>query len=181
MAHVEPAAVSRPVTSTAGPSMFRPDPGFDQRVALFRHGTGTARIRNVELLDDAGQALAAVDFNQEVILRVHVEFYEAAPFCILGYVIRDTAGIDLLGTNTYEENAPIPPRKAGETAVVDYRHRLPLIRGTYSVTVALAYSRESATYFDWIDNALVFDMLPPRDGRLTHTKVWLPLEIQIHA
>jgi ABC-type polysaccharide/polyol phosphate transport system ATPase subunit len=176
----EPPPAGRPAAG-AGPAAFRPDPGFDQRAGLFRHGTGTARIRNVELLDDAGRPLPAVDFNQEVTLRIHLEFYDDAPCCILGYVIRDMAGTDLLGTNTYEENAPIPPRKAGETAVVDYRQRLPLLRGTYSLTVALAYSREAPTYFDWIDNALVFEVRAPRDGRLTHTKVWIPVEIQIHA
>jgi ABC-type polysaccharide/polyol phosphate transport system ATPase subunit len=177
----EPAPPADRPGDAAGPAAYRPDPGFDERTALFRHGTGAARIRNVELLDEAGRPLATVDFNQEVTLRVHVEFYEDAPYCILGYVIRDMAGTDLLGTNTYEENAPMPARKAGETAVVDFRHRLPLIRGTYSVTVALAYSREAPTYFDWIDNALVFEVRAPRDGRLTHTKVWLPVEIRIHA
>src|SRR5262249_40540332 len=29
---------------------FRPDPAFDRRSGLFRHGSGAARIRNVELL-----------------------------------------------------------------------------------------------------------------------------------
>jgi len=171
--------LSIPVTPTS--SVFRANPTFDQRVGLFRHGTGAARIRDVELLDEQLRPLAAADFNQEIVLRVHVEFYQDAPTCILGYFVRDKTGTNVIGTNTYEENTAIPPRKSGETVVVDFRYRLPLMPGTYSVTTALAYNRYSATYFDWIDNALVFEVLPPPDGRIIHSKVWLPLQITTHA
>lgn len=179
-AGVETAA-PRGVPAAGGAVVFRPDPSFDQRAGLFRHGTGAARIRNVEILDEQYRPLPAPDFNQAIVLRVHVEFYEDAPFCILGYYFRDKNGTDVVGTNTYEENAPIPARKAGDTLVVDYRHRVPLTPGTYSVTTALAYSRYSPTYFDWIDNALVFEVLPPPGGKWIHSKVWLPVEITVHS
>ena len=167
-----------PVAPIAG--LFRSDPTFDQRAGFFRHGTSVARIRDVELLDAQARPLAAADFNQDVVLRVHVEFYQDVPSCILGYYIRDKTGTNVIGTNTYEEDMPIPPRKAGETVVVDFRHQLPLMAGTYSVTTALAYNRYSATYFDWIDNALVFAVHPPPGGRIIHSKVWLPLQITVH-
>ena len=168
-----------PAASAA--SVFRADPTFDQRAGFFRHGTGAARIRDVELLDAQFRPLAAADFNQDTILRVHIEFYEDVPTCILGYFVRDRTGTNVIGTNTYEENVPIPPCKSGQTVVVDFRHRLPLMAGTYSVTTALAYNRYSASYFDWIDNALVFEVLPPQHGRIIHSKVWLPLQITVHA
>jgi ABC-type polysaccharide/polyol phosphate transport system ATPase subunit len=161
--------------------VFHSDPTFDQRAGFFRHGTGAARIRDVQLLDAHARPLAAADFNQDVVLRVHVEFYQDVPNCVLGYFIRDKTGTNVVGTNTYEEDTPIPPRKAGETVVIDFRHRLPLMTGTYSVTAALAYNRHSATYFDWIDNALVFEVHQPPGGRITHSKVWLPLQITVHA
>jgi ABC-type polysaccharide/polyol phosphate transport system ATPase subunit len=171
---------STPAAGGAPAGLFRADPGFDQRVGLFRHGTGVARIRNVELLDADGQPLAAVPFDQEVVLRVHVEFYAEAPVSILGYFFRDRAATNLLGTNTAEEGVELPARRAGETLVVDYRQRLPLAWGTYSVTAALAYRRDAPTYFDWVDNALVFEVLPPPGGKVVHGKVWLPVEITVH-
>jgi len=163
------------------PTLFRSDPDFDARAALFRHGTGGARIRNVELLDAAHRPLRSAAFNQEVIVRVHVEFLEDVPFCILGYFVRDRTGTDLVGTNTYEENVPVPPRKAGEVSVIEYRQRVPLMPGSYSVTTALAYNRTAAGYFDWVDNALVFEVLAPADGKLIHSRVWLPVEITLHG
>ncbi len=161
--------------------VFREDSGFDERVRVFRHGTGAARIRQVELLDLQGRPLNSVEFDDEVILRVHVQYYEDAAFSILGFSIRDKTGTDIVGSNTHEENMPLPPRLAGSTVVVDFRQRLPLANGTYSVSTALAYDRSKPSYYDWVDNALVITVLPPESGKVVHGKVSLPVSIAVHA
>ena len=176
-----PAAVAGNGAGAASTTMFHANPEFDQRAGLFRHGSGEARIRNVELVDSAGVPLTAVPFDEPIVLRVHVEFAADTPFYILGILVRDRAGNDLVGTNTYEENIAVPERRAGDTLVVDFVQRLPLNRGTYSVTVGLAYHRNAPAYLDWIDNALVMEVLPPADGRIVHAKVWLPVTITVHA
>jgi ABC-type polysaccharide/polyol phosphate transport system ATPase subunit len=175
----EPAAGQAP--GGARSAAFRADPAFDQRVGLFRHGTGGARIRHVEVLGETNRPIAAVGFDEPVTLRVHLEFYAEVPYCILGYYLRDKSGIDVVGTNTYEENVPMPARQAGDTLVVDFRQRWPLMAGSYSVTVALAYNRLSPTYFDWIDNALVVEVLAPPGGKAILAKIWLPVEIDVHG
>jgi len=163
-----------------GPVTFLPDPEFDQRVGLFRHGTGAARIRNVELLDPRGRRLVAVESGIEVTLRVHASFHEDVPTSFLGFIVRDKHGIDLIGTNNDAEGEPIPTRRSGDTLVVDFRLRLPLQPDTYSVTVALAYSPSLPAYMDWVDNCLVFEVLPPGLKRI-HARIWLPVEISIHS
>ena len=87
----------------------------------------------------------------------------------------------MLGTNTYEEHIPVPPRKAGDTLVVDFKQQLAIRPGHYSVTLGLAYNRDAPAYFDWIDNAIVFEVLPPPTGKWIHAKVWLPVEISLHT
>jgi ABC-type polysaccharide/polyol phosphate transport system ATPase subunit len=168
-------------SAAPGAAIYRPDAEFEQRAGLFRHGSGGGRIRNVEAIDPDGRPLTQIPFNHSVVLRVHVEFYADAPFYILGLIIRDKAGNDLVGTNTFEEHVPLPERRAGDTLVVDFVQQLPLARGTYSVTVGLAYHRHAPAYFDWIDNALLIEVLPPADGRIVHAKMWLPVEITVHA
>lgn len=163
------------------PAAYRPDPDFDRRVALFRHGTGAARITNVEVLDADSRPLAAVEFDQEIILRIHVEFYEDVEFSILGYFFRDRNGIDVIGTNTCEKNTPIPPRTAGDTLVVDFRQRLPLAAGTYSVTAGLAYGRDVTPCLDWVDNALILQVLSPPSGEIIHARIGLPVQIAVHT
>ena len=160
---------------------FHAEPGFDERVRVFRHGTGAAKIRSVELIDLRGRAVSSVEFGDEVILRVHVQYNEDAPFSILGFSIRDKTGTDIVGTNTHEENVPLPPRRAGDTMVVDFRQRLPLANGTYSVTTALAYDRSRPSYYDWVDNALVLTVRPPESGKIVHGKVALPVAIAVHV
>jgi lipopolysaccharide transport system ATP-binding protein len=160
---------------------FEADPAFDERIRLFRHGTGAAKIRQIELLDEAGRRITDVAFNQDVVLRVHLEYYQDAPFSILGFGIRDKGGTDVVGTNTYEEHVSLPPRRAGETLVVDFRHRLPIAHGTYSVSSALAYDRARPEYYDWVDNALILTVLPPESGKAIHGKVWIPVEIAVHT
>ncbi len=161
--------------------LFRADPVFESRTSLFRHGSGQARIRNVELLDGSERAVSAAAFDQEIVLRVHVEFLADVESYILGFFFRDRTGTDLVGTNTLEEGVSLPARCAGGTLVVDFRQRVPLARGTYSVTVGLAYHRTAPGYFDWVDNALVFEVLSPAAGKLIHSKVWLPAEIAVHG
>jgi ABC-type polysaccharide/polyol phosphate transport system ATPase subunit len=169
-----PAAAGRTVA-------FEAEPGFDERVRLFRHGSGGARIRRVEVVDLEGRRVTTAEFNEEVVLRVHVEYLEDAPASILGFGLRDKTGTDIVGTNTHEEGVPLPPRRAGDRIVVDFRQHLPLAAGTYSVSTALAYDPARPSYFDWVDNALVVTVLPPASGKVIHGKVWLPAEITVHT
>jgi lipopolysaccharide transport system ATP-binding protein len=179
------ADLSRPVVAertapTAQRVRFTPDPAFESRASLFRHGSGEARVRNVELLDGRERPVSTAAFDEEVVLRVHVEFIEDVEYCIVGFFFRDRTGTDLVGTNSHEEGKRLPSRRAGETLVVDFRQRVPLGRGTYSVTVGIGHHRSAPGYLDWVDNALVFEVLPA-SGKLIHSKVWLPAEIEIHG
>jgi lipopolysaccharide transport system ATP-binding protein len=171
----------RPETGGSGVVPFHVGQDFDERVRAYRHGTGAARIRQVELIDAEGRQVTAVHFNEQIVLRVHVEYYEDAPMSILGYGFRDKTGTDIIGTNTHEERVSLPPRRAGDTLVVDFRQHLPLPRGTYSVSTALAYDPVRPTYFDWVDHALLLTVLPPESGKVVHGKVWVPVEISVHA
>jgi lipopolysaccharide transport system ATP-binding protein len=177
--HLAGHAPSGPAGAVHPSGTFRPDPEFDHRVALFRHGSGGARIRNVETLDVEERPVAAAAFDQEVVLRVHARFEEPVSFYVLGFFLRDKNGSEIVGTNTHEEGVVLPSRGPGDTLVVDFRLRLPLMPGSYSVTTALAYSPIVTAYLDWVDNAAVVEVLPPPDKRI-HGKVALPVQIVVH-
>jgi lipopolysaccharide transport system ATP-binding protein len=170
-----------PVTITTSPAepRFAADPDFDAQARVFRHGTGAAKIRRIELLDSCGRPVTAVAFNDEAILRVHAEFLADVPSSIIGFGFRDRAGIELIGTNTFEEGITLPSRSAGSTLVVDFRLRLPLIPGTYSISSAIAADRYTRAYYDWIDNALIVTVAPPASGKAIHGQVWVPVEISV--
>jgi len=174
---------TEPPTDSAaegGPVLYRVDPHFDERASLFRHGTGDARIRNVEVLDDRGRPLAAVPFGQSVCVRIHVEFLADAPEPIVGYLLRDARGVDILGVNTWEERRPLGPRRAGERVVVDFTTPLPLHPGSYSVNPAVAYDPIIQKYLDWVDNARVIEVMPPGPDFPIYGLVYLPTRVTIH-
>ena len=161
-------------------AQFRPDADLDARAQLFRHGTGAAKIRRVELRDACGRPATAVTFNEAAVLAVHVEYLADAPTSIVGFSFRDRTGTDIIGTNTYEEGTTLPARAAGSTLVVEFRLRLPLVPGSYSISSAIAPDRYSRAYFDWVDNALIVTVSPPDSGKAIHGQVWLPVEIAVH-
>lgn len=161
-------------TVAAGPA-----PDLEARPHVFRHGTGAAKIQRVELLDAAGASTSLVEFDQEVTLRVHVEYFEDVPTSIVGFGVRDRTGTDILGTNTHEEHVTLPARRTGETIAVSFRLRLPLVSGTYSVSSAVAADRHTRAYFDWVDNALIVTVSPPASGKAIHGKVWVPVQIDV--
>ena len=105
-------------------------------------------------------------------------FDSGTPPLVNAYVAR--AGIELIGTNTYEEGVTLPSRTAGSTLVVDFRLRLPLIPGTYSVSSAIAADRYTRAYYDWIDNALIVTVAPSPSGKAIHGQVWVPVDISVH-
>lgn len=175
-----PGAAVPTIASDSEAVEFQRDEGFDARVRVFRHGTGAAQIRRLELLDSSGRPNTAVEFNDEVVLRVHAEYLADVPTSIIGFGFRDRTGTELIGTNTHEEGIHLPARTSGATLVIDFRLRLPLIPGTYSVSSAIAPDRYSRAYFDWVDNALVVAVSPPASGKAIHGRVWLPVEISVH-
>jgi len=164
----------------AHPDVYREDPDFPRRPNLFRHGTGDARIQNVELLDECGRPTDVVEFDRPVTLRVHIEFLKDVSSPVLGFLLRDRLGVDILGINTFAEGVPLGDRKAGEKLVVDFTTRLPLRPGYYSVAPALAYDAVTPRYLDWVDNALIFLLSAPSTKMPIYGLVYLNADIRVH-
>jgi lipopolysaccharide transport system ATP-binding protein len=152
---------ARPARDDEPPCAFRVAPDFLERVEAHRFGDGNARIVNVELRNPAGEPVFYVDFDAEVLLDVHVEFHAAVERVVIGYLVRNRNGLDVLGTNTFTEGVPIEHLRAGDRVVLRSRFRLPLHAGSYTISPAVTDERnvERAEYLDWVDNALAFQVL----------------------
>jgi ABC-2 type transport system ATP-binding protein len=74
-----------------GPT-FKEVPDFEHRVARLRSGTGEARIRGVELLDERLRPVKAVASGSTVTVRVYLEYLEAVKDSELVIALRDKAG-----------------------------------------------------------------------------------------
>jgi lipopolysaccharide transport system ATP-binding protein len=132
-----------------------------------RRGSGKARIEKIKFVNqqgnDAGENPTFM-FNEEIVLLIDLKVYETLENCIIGFFICDKNGNEIIGSNTFEENIRIDCLHSGEQLEVQFQFKLPLRPNSYSLTVAGAQNYEDVT-FDWIDNAIILQVLPPDTGK----------------
>src|SRR5581483_1748298 len=105
---------------------FFADPELDARAGEVRYGSGEARVRGIQILDELDRVVESVPFNARVTVRVSVECLRDFPYVGgVGIVFRDRHGFALTGANTSGIGLPFGPRIAGDQVVVDFRLRLP--------------------------------------------------------
>jgi lipopolysaccharide transport system ATP-binding protein len=148
-----------------------------------RRGNRKALIEEINLLNQFGESCGespVFGFNEEVTLVVGVKVYEPLQECIVGFFVCDKNGNEVIGSNTFEENYPISKLQPGETITIEFKFKLPLRTGSYSLTVAGA-ENYAAISFDWIDNAMVFQVLPPDTGKRIHALVDQPMIVDVKS
>lgn len=156
---------------------------FEQSVSMFRIGTGGARILYADLLDDNGQPLELVEFNQSVWVRILFESYQEKELTV-NFYIKDDKSIPITGSNLVLSNHPLLRVKPGEKFLVKYHlDSLPLQHGVYSLNVSLFEPTTSAinapiVFVDYIESAVVFNMAP-RSVDMVWAKVFLFPSVEI--
>jgi lipopolysaccharide transport system ATP-binding protein len=146
-----------------------------------RRGNRKALIEEVKLLNSFGEwtnETPIFSFNEEVTLLINLQIYKPLQGCILGFFICDKNGNEVIGSNTVEENHPIGKLEPGDRLTIKFNFKLPLKPVSYSLTVAGSENYTSVT-FDWIDNAIVFQVLPPDTGKNIHALVAHPMSVSV--
>ncbi|MBD2206521.1 ABC transporter ATP-binding protein [Calothrix sp. FACHB-1219] len=150
------------------------------KAQLKRRGSGKAVIEQVKMLDNLGQDAGdspIFSFNDKVTLMVKIKAFTQLQNCIVGFFICDKNGNELIGSNTLEENTHLGTIDIGNELVVKFKLPLPLRPGSYNVTVAVT-ENDSVVMYDWIDNAMVFQILPPNTGKKIHALIDINMETE---
>ena len=151
------------------------------KVEKTRRGNRKALIESVKLFHQSGneaEKSPIFGFKERVKLVVEVQVYQQLQGCIIGFFLCDKNGNELIGSNTIEENQPIGKLAAGTNLQIEFTFKLPLRPSSYSLTVAGAENYTAMT-FDWIDNAIVFQVLPPDTGKRIHALVDTPISVKV--
>jgi lipopolysaccharide transport system ATP-binding protein len=146
-----------------------------------RRGSGKAKIETIKFIRQSGEHAEkhpTFMFNEEVKLIVELKVYETLQGCILGFHVCDKNGNEIIGSNTFEENVHIECLLAGEQLKIQFQFKLPLRPNSYSLTVAGSQNYQDVT-FDWIDNAIIFQVLPPDTGKNIHALVDQPMIVEV--
>ncbi len=146
-----------------------------------RRGNRKALIEKIFMFNSLGANAGETpifEFNEEVKLFIELQVYEKLKECIVGFFICDKNGNEIIGSNTFQENYLIGKLESGHTLQVEFKFKLPLRPSSYSLTVAVTESYTSAMS-DWLDNVIIFQVLPPNTGKQIHALVDIPINVQL--
>ena len=120
-----------------------------------RWGSGEARVTKVELVDEHGEATLRLRAGAPAVLRFHYETQGLVRKPVFGFGIHRIDGTHATGVNSRET---VVPDSIEGTGHVDFAmDRLPLVQGSYDVTVAIVDDSNLHT-FDYRTKALRFDV-----------------------
>lgn len=100
-----------------------------------RYGEENVSIIDWGIVDTDGQAIAAIDNEEEVEVLLTLQFKTDCTAPIIGYFLTDLKGREFAGTNTLFENHDLPPCKAGDVMTVKFKQRFSLSAGTYALNI----------------------------------------------
>jgi homopolymeric O-antigen transport system ATP-binding protein len=127
----------------------------------FRHGDGSSRIVNVEMMNAVGEVRNAFNSGEPVSIRVAARFERDVENPVIGILIRNRLGIDVYGTNTRIEQIQTGSFLRGEIIDVEFALDCNLTRQEYTLTVATQH--EDGASQDWLDDALQFSVMDTKE------------------
>ncbi len=111
-------------------------------------------------------------------MSIHVSYhaYEPTDDLLFGIAIHDQEGNNIFGANTKLIDVPVPVADGDGEVTFDFEH-IPLLDGTYLVTLAIQTTDEGTVY-DWRDQQYQFSVMNPAR---TAGMVSLPLAVRFGA
>jgi ABC-type polysaccharide/polyol phosphate transport system ATPase subunit len=97
----------------------------------FSYGGELGRILSVTVLDIGRKARTCFTTGERVVVRMVVEANDDCPEPIFALTVKNTAGVEIYGTNTLFSKQPAPALKAGKQHEVDFTFDLDLMPGHY--------------------------------------------------
>lgn len=144
------------------PGVKRSLRNLNTRTDLIRWGSGELVIEAATI--DNGQPMSEPVFEYGE--RLHIEFQVRALQDIPSYEIgfsfafRNTNGLDIIVSTTYEEGQRFPPLRAGQTVRLAFKLDNILAPGDYALVLAAEErSASSIHYHDFIENAVLFKVI----------------------
>lgn len=163
-----------------GVPIFLRSKEFDERVAALRYGSGGVRITYAEILDEQGQPLTEVNYDQQVRVVVHFESdIDEGISC--NYYIADAKKNYVIGASMDLPGHGLLQIRPGGRYVAVYATKMPLCEGNYSLQLELTKPLildQSAEFLDVIDNAVVFRMARRPDGRIW-AQIYIPNALEV--
>lgn len=125
----------------------------------YRHGDGTAEIVGAQLLDSSRRQAGVVESGTPLTLRVRARFNRDTDDAVFGFLVNDSRGVHVYGTNTKEQQIDLGLLRRGELVEVSFAFDCWL--GLDQFSVSLAVHSSGGVSYDWLDGALFFRVTSP--------------------
>ena len=113
-----------------------------------RWGSGEADITKVELLDQDGQTRTAYESGKPFTIRIHTDAHVPINDAVIGLRITDIHGNPVWGSSTRRRAFSIPSMMGASEFQFEIP-ALPLLEGTYELTLALVDMSEVRIFDHW--------------------------------
>lgn len=135
---------------------------LEQRSDLVRWGSGEIRIESCAIYSDTGSENSIFEYGCRLHIEVNARAVQSIPSrdISFGFALRNSKGLDLITSTTYEQNINIANLDPGQTVHLAFELENILSPGSYAL-VLNAEHREQAQpyYFDFVENAVIFTVV----------------------
>jgi ABC-2 type transport system ATP-binding protein len=114
--------------------------------------------------------------DEAMTIRVGYRANKPTDDLLFGIAIHDEEGNTIFGTNSKIDGVAVPVADGDGQVTFDFDH-IPLLDGTYLVTLAIQ-STDEGTVYDWSDQQYQFSVMNPAR---THGMVALPMHVRFGA
>ncbi len=170
------------VEKTEKKSEISDDTGFKikfEEVSTYdnRYGNRKGEIISFALTDEKGDKCRNFHGGMKMIFSICVKCHEDIDMPLMGIVIKDLLGNELIKTNSDAEGFLLKPCKKNNIMQIDFSIILPYLKsGSYAISVAFGIGTiENHSVYDWIENLAVFTV---EDSALCYGLIRTPIEIQ---
>jgi hypothetical protein len=155
---------------------------FESRIqGSTRYGSGHAQLQGVKLVDDLNQSRLVFAFNERVTVLIRLRALIELDGLSVSFLVRDSAGIDIFGSTSFEERVVLPTLGPGRACTIAVRFNAVLRPGSYGLSVAInrvtARDLTDNVLLDQVDGVAAFSVAPNPE-RPVHYKVHLPVEFE---
>ncbi len=112
---------------------------FNQNPNLIEYGNMNAEVIDYGIFDENDKYLNSIDNEKEVILKSKIKFNKDIDNPIFTMTIKNFNGIEIAGTNTMIEKIYPGKYKKGEEAVVEFKQKLPIAPGSYTLSFSCTH------------------------------------------
>ncbi|PQA74578.1 ABC transporter ATP-binding protein [Brucella oryzae] len=155
-----------------------------EMASSLRYGSGHVQFSEVALHNCDGEAARSFSLGEMIRLRIGLESEITTENLSVSFLVRDSTGVDLMGTTTFDQQYRLPKVQTGERLRLEFSFRNIFKPGVYGISVALnRVSHRDYTdniLLDQIDGAISFSVVEDAD-RPVHYKVWNDVEVQLIA